>query len=338
MIGFIFLLLAARQIYIIIKNGLTARQIREASTGQGVLVLVDIKNSDHIDNNYLNQIEEIQVPHQLYLVAPLDHPQMIELSNRGIMMANYNQHVETSIDVINRLSLQTESESILVSDANILFDTNGLFGLEKLLTDNKGPYCIIPQVNSENITVDCLFTLNPNLALISLFSFKRLTRSLRHPLLAMSEICIAFRKKDFVLFPEHLNWKSSILYDFRNRAIGLKLCFGEKYFSLYLKSDLSSLWKKMRKLWEEAFQSKDYSTSSFLIQTLIWLFPVLFFELHPFYSIGIFLLLLIYRIFTFIIFQENILSIFVHPIAALMWLTSLGWNVIERIRRVSEKS
>jgi|SRR5690554_2971011 len=334
MIGFIFLLLAARQIYIIIKNGLTARQIREANTGQGVLVLVEIKNSDHIDDTYLSRLESIKAPHQLYLIAPLDHPQMLEFSSRGFMMANYNHQVEKAIDVINRLSLETDCESILVSDANILFDSNGLFGLEKLLTDNKGPYYIVPQIYSENITIDCLFTLNPNLALISLFSFKRLTRSLRHPLLTMSEICIAYRKKDFELFPDHSNWKSSILYDFRNRAIGLKLCFGEKFFSLYLKPDLASLWQKMRKQWEVALKSKDYSASSFFIQTLIWLFPVLFFELHPFYSIGIFLLLLIYRIFTFIIFQENILSLFVHPIAALMWLVSFGWNALDKVKKV----
>lgn len=334
MIGFIFLLLAARQIYIIIKNGLTARQIRESTSGQGVLVLINIKPSDQLDNTYLQQLTSISDPHDLYLIAPLDHPQMLEFNNRNFRVAGYNQQVETAIDVINRLSLQSEREAILVSDTNIIFESHGLFGLEKLLIEAKGPYFIIPQIYSSNVTVDCLFTLNPNLALISLFSFKRLTRSLRHPLLAVSELCIAYRKKDFEHFSEHEDWKSSLFYGFRTRAIGLKLCFGEKYFSLYLEPNLFALWQRMLKTWDIAFTLKNYSVASLLIQSLIWSFPVIFFGLHPFYSIGIFLLLLIYRIFTFIIFQENILSILVHPIAGLLWVGSFAWNMFEKSKRI----
>lgn len=326
MIGFIFLLLAARQIYIIIKNGLTARQIRPATTGVGSLVLVDVKKSDIIDPQFLAQMEAIKAPHEIKFMVAMDHPQILELSGRGLPIASYNSHLESAIDVINRLTLETSLETILVTDFNVEFNSEALFGLEKLLADNKGPYLIIPQIHSKNITVDCLYTLNPNLALISLFSFKRLTRSSRRPLLTSSEVCMAYRKIDFELFPDQEDWKSSLFSGFHSRAIGLKLCFGEKYFSLYLTEDLKSLWEKMLNSWDRAELSKNYSALAYFIQCLIWAFPVLFFKSHPFYSIGILLLILIYRIFTFIIFQENILSILLHPISSLMWLASLLWK------------
>ncbi|HLT22334.1 MAG TPA: hypothetical protein VKZ84_02785 [Bacteriovoracaceae bacterium] len=336
MIGFIFFLLAARQIYIIIKNGLTARQIKKASSGAGVLVLIEVKSGDFLDTYFLNQVKSIHPPHDLHFIVAMDHPQILELTGHDFQVASYNTHIESPIDVINRISLESPLESILVTDLNIEFDSEGLFGVEKLLADTKGPYCIIPQVHSSNVTVDCLYTLNPHLALISLLSFKRLTRSFKQPLLNMSDLCIAFRKVDFELFPENSNWKSSLFYGFRSRAIGLKLCFGEKHFSLYLGPDLKTLWQKMGKVWQKAGSLHDYSTATYLIQCFIWIFPILFFDIHPFYSLGILFLLLIYRIFTFIIFQENILSILVHPIAGLMWLASFVWDKGHQLKNLSK--
>lgn len=335
MIGFIFLLLAARQIYIIIKNGLTARQIKEASTGEGVLVLIEVKNSDFLEPSYLSHLESIKEPHKLYMMAPLDHPQILEFSNRSLQLKTFNPEIESVVDVINNVCLSEDAASVLVSDSNIIFNSEGLFGLEKQLKDSKGPFCIIPQVHSSNLTVDCLYTLNPNLALISLFSFKRLTRSLKHPLLNATQLSFAFRKQDFETFMDDAFWKSSLLYSFRARAIGVKLCFGEKFFSVLLTPDLNSLWQKMGKVWQETFKTQNYSTLSLLIQTLIWSFPALFFKSHPFYALLILFLLLIYRIFTVIIFQENVISILIHPFAGLMWLGSFLWDRFNHLKNRS---
>lgn len=334
MIGFIFLLLALRQIYIIIKNGLTAKQVKEAGSGQGVLVLVHVNNSDVVESSYLTQLERVPAPHKVHFIVKLDHPQILEFGNRSFKIESFDPRVETSIDVINRLCAETHFESILISDGNILFNEQGLFGVEKLLHDHKGPFCILPQVHSNNLTVDCLYTLNPNLALISLLSFKKLTRSQQHPLLNISELSIAFRKIDFQAFPENSFWKSSLFYSFRERAIGLKLCFGEKLFSIYLGANLNSLWPKMMNIWKEASLTHSYTAASFIVQLLVWSFPLLFFKSYPFYAIAIFFLLLIFRIFTLIIFQENLMSIIVHPIAGVMWLASFVWNKIEEIRNL----
>lgn len=337
MIGFIFLLLSTRQIYIIIKNGLTSRQIKKASSGQGSLVLIMIKNSDFIDLDFLQQLALIRSPHQPTLIIPMDHPQILQLAEQSIAVVSYDSSTQSAVTMINQLCGKSELESIFVCDFNIVFENDGLFGLEKILVENNGPFCIIPQVHSNNMTIDCLYTLNPNLALISLFSFKRLTRALRRPLLEVSELGLAFRKTDFKDFPENQEWKSSLFHGFHTRALGIKLCFGEKFFSVYLASDLKALWQKMGKIWQKAEEAKDYSLPSLLVMCLIWAFPILFFESHPFYAIAIIFLLLIYRLFTLIIFQENILSIVIHPISSVLWLARFVVNKGHQIKNLLSK-
>lgn len=326
MLGFIFLLLTLRQIYIIIRNGLTARQLKEHTSGDGCLVLIRVRKTDYVDESYLSKMQEIQAPHEVRIIVPLDHPQILEINSKGIQTKEYNSSVESATDMINKLIEKSQLSSILVCDANIEFEAKSLYGIEKLLNESKGPYVLVPQVRSRNLLIECLYNLNPNLALLSLINFKKLIRSTKKTFLEVSELGIFFRKKDFSEFQVDPEWKKAVIQTFHQRSIVVKLCFGEKLFSIRLLPDFKSLWNRMGKTWFIASKNSDYTTTALLVQSIVWAFPLLFIKIYPFYVLLVIFFLIVYRIFTVIIFQENILSIALHPFSSLLWLASFLWD------------
>ena len=328
MLGFIFLLLTIRQIYIIIRNGLTARQVKEATTGEGCLVIVNIKKRDLVDDSFLQKMQALGAPHDVRFIVPLDHPQILEMNSKGLQTKEFNSSVESHTDMINKIIEKTSLQSILICDTNIEFEGKSLFGLEKLLTDNKGPFVLVPQVRSSNLVIECLYNLNPNLALLSLINFKKLVRATKKTFVEVSELGIFFRKSDYSEFQVDPDWKKAILQTFHQRNIVVKLCFGEKLFSIRLLPDFKALWNKMGRTWFMASKASDYTTTALLAQTIVWGFPIIFLKIYPFYAFLILFFLIIYRIFTVIIFQENVLTLVLHPFSSLLWLASFIWDKI----------
>ena len=121
MLGFIFLLLTIRQIYIIIRNGLTARQLKESTNGEGCLVIVNIKKRDLVDESFLLKMQAIQGPHEVRFIVPLDHPQILDINSKGLQTKEFNSYVESPTDMINKMIEKTSLASILICDANIEF-------------------------------------------------------------------------------------------------------------------------------------------------------------------------------------------------------------------------
>src|SRR5690606_34676693 len=104
------------------------------------------------------------------------------------------------------------------------------------------------------------------------------------------------------------------------------LAFGEKHLLRFYPENFKSVLYQVRDQWDDLWNRKDKSGFwLYLIVVSLWSLPVICFLTHPYWSIAGFFLLVLYRFFTKIVFQESWLTIFLHPLACVVWMGSFFW-------------
>jgi hypothetical protein len=130
------------------------------------------------------------------------------------------------------------------------------------------------------------------------------------------------------------SWKDGISRQWEKSGKNYHLAFGEKLLLRYYSSDFKTLVFKMRDDWSVLWDKQDKTSFWLLIAaTFLWSFPFLFLISHPLQSLASFFLLVLYRFFSKIIFQESWTAIALHPLACGVSLYSLGWFLYEKIRQ-----
>lgn len=141
-----------------------------------------------------------------------------------------------------------------------------------------------------------------------------------------------FREIDFSKI-RVASWKQGLaeFFDINHKFFGL--AYGERHLRRYYPEDLKVQIFQMKTYWDELWSSGDRAGFWLYVACLfIWVFPVLFFFSHPFQAIGSFMLLVLYRFFSKIVFQESWRGIALHIFGAIVWAGTLVWWIFTSVK------
>lgn len=207
-----------------------------------------------------------------------------------------------------------------------------------LVSDKQKAYFVLPQTNKRNPLGEAIAVINPTLALASIFGFRKIRRNVSHPLVSISQGWMGmplsmFREFDWSKV-NISSWKEALAkgWDVENKTY--ILAFGEKNLLRYYPEEVKTQIYQMKNYWEELWLKGDRTGLWLYLSALfIWSFPILgMVTNHPFWSIASIMLLVLYRFFTKIVFQESWSAMILHPLACLIWLGTFCWWGIEGLK------
>jgi hypothetical protein len=242
--------------------------------------------------------------------------------------------------MISQISDQIKGKNVIVGDAEIIPTEEGLRSMAYNCDKHERPLLVLPQMARTHFAGEALESLSPSLALISFLTLSRRAKAYFYPLLEISNCWIIMKLevfKDISWEKQNLpQWKHCVTHSWETKNIPLKLAFGEKHLTKYyptpFKEHVNKLFKSTEALWE--LKNKN-GLFLFLIFQFLWFIPIGFLGVYPLWTIlGLFLLVL-YRFFTKIIFQESWISVALHPISNFLHLVALLRPVLKKF--VGEK-
>jgi hypothetical protein len=221
-------------------------------------------------------------------------------------------------------------DTIIIGDPEIVGTEQAFLSIGKLVSEKQKTYFFLPQTAKLNLPGEAISLINPTLALASVFGFRRIRKNFSNPLLSISDgwMCMPIsRFKDFDWSKVFISsWKEALtkVWEIENKTY--LLAFGEKQLLRYYSSDLKIQINNLKNFWSHLWINGERSGFWLYIAALfIWSFPILCLMTHPFWSLASLLLLILYRFFTKIVFQESWMAMMLHPFACLVWVGSLIW-------------
>lgn len=232
--------------------------------------------------------------------------------------------------MLEQLAPKIKGDVVIIGDAELVPTEHAFMSLGKLVSEKQKAYFVLPQTHKQNILGEAVASINPTLALASVFGFRKIRRNISHPLVSIAQGWMGmplamFKSFDFskVNIP---SWKEALAkgWDIENKTY--ILAFGEKHLLRYYPEDLKVQTYQLKTYWEELWL-KGERTGLWLYLTalLIWSFPILCLFTHPFWSLASIMLLILYRFFTKIVFQESWGAMFLHPLGCVVWVGTFIW-------------
>ncbi len=129
-------------------------------------------------------------------------------------------------------------------------------------------------------------------------------------------------------------WKEAISRQWEERGKFYRLAFGEKQLIRYYNNDNRQLVAQLKERWSELWNRKDkMGFCLYVLILFLWSFPILCFFTHPFLSIASFFLLILFRFFTKIVFQESWAAVALHPFGCAVWLATFAWWLTDKTKK-----
>ncbi len=232
--------------------------------------------------------------------------------------------------MIEQIAPKIKGDIVVIGDAELVPTEHAFISLGHLVSKKQKAFFVLPQTKRQNVIGEAVASINPTLALASIFGFRRIRRNVSHPLVSIAQGWMgmplsAFKDFDFskVNIP---SWKEALAkgWDMENKTY--ILAFGEKHLLRYYPEDLKVQIYQMRTYWEELWlKGERTGLLLFLAVLLIWSSPIFFLPDHPIWAMSCLLLLVLYRFFTKIVFQESWRAMILHPLACLVWIGTFVW-------------
>lgn len=232
--------------------------------------------------------------------------------------------------MIEQISPKIKGDIVVIGDAELVPTEHAFISLGHLVSKKQKAFFVLPQTNRQNVLGEAVASINPTLALASVFGFRRIRRNVSHPLVSIAQGWMGMPLSTFHSFDfSKINipsWKEALAkgWDMENKTY--ILAFGERHLLRYYPEDLKVQIYQMRTYWEELWlKGERTGLFLFLAVLLIWSCPIFFLPYHPIWAMICFLLLVLYRFFTKIVFQESWRAMILHPLACLIWIGTFIW-------------
>lgn len=351
MLGLLALGLTSVMIYTLVKNALIGKQLTSHDTYLGTVeLLVPVTQDSHFfmkewqDSlaNFHSQPAQLKIHFLIEGHRPEAHD-WSSLHDRIPFVEVHHfltkpESVESATWMIDQVKLKVKGQVVVIGDPEIVPTEDAFISLSKIVTDKNKPYFALPQTARLNVLGEAIAVLNPNLAFASVFGFRRIRKNISHPLMGLTH---GWMGMDFKTF-EALNfgdyripsWKHALSYQWDRENLTYLLAFGEKNLIRYYNNDVKSQLLEMKANWKYLFDKVDRNGLwLFLVALFLWSFPVLCFFTHPYWSLASLGLLIFYRFFSKIVFQESWLALVLHLVGCLAWIGTLGWIGVEALKQ-----
>ncbi len=350
MLGLIALGLTVVMIYTLVKNALVGKQLdgKDVFPGTIDLIIPIAARSEFYLEPWMASLSSYKlVPGQLKIHILIDsyHPSLIAWNQLKEKLPYVELHIfgarpagrEAIPWMIEQISTHIKGEVVIIGDAELVPTETAFLSLARLVSEKQKPYFVLPQTARVNLLGEAVAALNPTLALVSVFGFRKFRRNISHPLMSIAQGWMGMTRETFLRFDFSKitipSWKEALArqWDAENRTY--MLAFGEKHLKRYYPDDLKVQVFQMKTYWEELWSKGDHvGLGLFICALFIWSFPVVSFMSHPFWALASFTLLLLYRFFSKIVFQESWGAMILHPFGCLVWLGTFAWWGIAGLR------
>lgn len=343
MLGLLALGLTAIMIYTLVKNALLGKQLSKDDefTGSIELIVPVLEKSEFFLESWPRTVS---TQLKVHVLVDGHHPSLsawLELKTQIPYLEIHSfpmrpSHVDPVPWMLDQISGKISSQVVIIGDPELIPTEHAFLSVARSVIEKKRSYFVVPQTAKLNVLGEAISALNPTLAFTSFFGFKKWRRNLTHPLLSISQGWMAmsfetFKEIDFKS-ARISTWKEFISRQWDEQKKTYHLAFGEKQLLRSYPQDVKVLGQQLRDRWEDLWNKKDkVGFWLFAVAIFLWSFPVLCLVTHPFWAIASIFLLVLYRFFSKIVFQESWRAILLHPVACLFWLGALGWFIWDKV-------
>ena len=350
MLGIMALIITVFMIYTLVKNALIGKQLTSTDTFTGkveLIIPIATRSEFYLEpwmaslGSYKLHADQLKI----HILIDGHHPSFVawnELKEK-LPYVELHSFMSRPLDreaipwMIEQISPSIKGDIVILGDAELVPTEHAFHSIAKLVSEKQKPYFVLPQTAKINVFGEAVATLNPTLALVSVFGFRKFRRNISHPLMSIAQGWMGmtletFQKFDFskITIP---SWKEALARQWDTENKTYILAFGEKHLRRYYPEDLKVQIFQMKTYWEEMWSKGDHvGLGLFICALFIWSFPVLCFFSHPFWSLASICLLIMYRFFSKIVFQESWLAICMHPFGCLVWVGTFIWWAVNNLR------
>lgn len=344
MLGLLALGLTAIMIYTLVKNALLGKQLSKDDEFSGSIEMIVpvLKHSEFFLEAWP---KTISTQLKVHVLVDGHHPSLVAWQELKTQIPYLEIHsfpmrptdVEAIPWMLDQVAGKISSSVVIIGDPELTPTEHAFLSIARSVTEKKRSYFIVPQTAKFNHLGEAISVLNPTLAFASFFGFKKWRRNVTHPLLSNSQGWMAMSFENFKALdfksPRITGWKEMISRQWEEQKKIYHLAFGEKLILRYYPKDLKAHAHQLRTGWEVLWNKKDkLGFWLFIVTLFLWSFPFVCFLTHPFQAIASFFLLVLYRFFSKIVFQESWWAIMLHPVACLFWIGTLGWFVSDEVK------
>jgi hypothetical protein len=346
MLGLVALGLTVVMIYTLVKNALVGTQLSSEDKYSGTLELIipiSTRSEFYLEPwiRNLSDFHSIAGHVRIHILIDGHHPAANAWQELHQKLPYVELHSflmrplgrEAIPWMIEQIASRIKGEVVIIGDAELVPTEHAFMSIGKLVSDKQKAFFVLPQTHKQNAIGEAVAAINPTLALASVFGFRKIRRNVSHPLVSIAQGWMGmplamFQKFDWtkVNIP---SWKEALAkgWDLENKTY--ILAFGEKHLLRYYPEDLKVQIYQLRTYWEELWlKGERTGLWLFLAALFIWSFPILCVFTHPFWSLASLLLLILYRFFTKIVFQESWRAMILHPFGCLVWIvTFVLWAI-----------
>lgn len=351
MLGLLALGLTSLMIFTLVKNALMGKQLSKDDQFNGsieLIIPVTAKSEFYLDAWQASFTNSPLTSGQVRIHVLIDghHPSLNawqELKSRISFLEIHSfpmrpAHVEAAPWMLEQISPKIQGQIVIIGDPELVPSASAFTSIAQMITQKNRSYFIVPQTAKTNAWGEALSSLNPTLAFTSFYGVHKWRLNLSHPLLSISQGWMGMTLKTFQELDfksvRISTWKEALSRQWDEQKKSYHLAFGEKHLLRFYPETTSGLTNQMKEKWEDLWHKKDkMGFWLFLAALFLWSFPFVFLFTHPFWSMASFGLLVLYRFFSKIVFQESWMAIVLHPAACLAWIGSLGMFVMENVRR-----
>lgn len=350
MLGLVALGLTVVMIYTLVKNALIGTQLSSNDKYSGTIELIIpiTTRSEFYLEPWIKNLSEISALHgfvKIHILIDGHHPAVNAWQELHQKLPYVELHSfvtkplgrETVPWMIEQIAPKITSEIVIIGDAELVPTEHAFMSLGKLVSEKQKAYFVLPQTHRQNVLGEAIASINPTLALASVFGFRRIRRNVSHPLVSIAQGWMGMPLKLFKDFNwSKVNipsWKEALAkgWDLENKSY--ILAFGEKHLLRYYPEDVKVQAAQMRTYWEELWRKGERTGLWLYLAVLfIWSFPIISLFMNLFWALASLMLLVLYRFFTKIVFQESWAAMALHPVAALFWIGTFFWWAIQGLK------
>lgn len=343
MLGLLALGLTSVMIFTLVKNALVGVQLsaNDKFHGSVDLIIPITKNSDFYLDPWMKNLSLLGtqgVSVRIHVLIDGHHPALHAWQELHERLPNVEIHSflskplgrESVPWMIEQISSEIHGSVVIIGDSELVPTQFAFSSIAKLVTEKNRAYFVLPQTEKQKPLGEAIASINPTLALASIYGFRRLRRNVSHPLVSIAQGWMGMPLETFRQFDwskiNIFSWKEALAkgWDIENKSY--VLAFGEKHLVRHYPETLQLQTQALGNYWNELWLKGDRTGFGlFLAALFIWSFPIFCFFTHPFWSIASLFLLFLYRFFTKIVFQESWGAMLLHPVGTLVWIGTFLW-------------
>ncbi|WPU63836.1 hypothetical protein [Peredibacter starrii] len=346
MLGLLALGLTVVMIYTLVKNALVGTQLSadDRYAGSMELIIPITSRSEFYLEPWLKNLTDFHSLNgqlKIHILIDGHHPAVNAWQELHQKLPYVELHSflmrpigrESVPWMIEQIAPKIRGQVVIIGDAELVPTEHAFISLSRLVSEKQKAYFALPQTAKLSVLGEAVASVSPTLALASIFGFRKIRRNISHPLISLSQGWMGmplsfFQEMDFskINLP---SWKEALAkkWDLENRTY--ILAFAERHLLRYYPEDIQVQTAQIRIYWEELWLKGDRTGLwLYLVSLFIWSFPIFCIFTHPFWSMASIVLLVLFRFFTKIVFQERWGAAMLHPVACIVWIgTFLWWGI-----------